>query len=417
MGGPLESVTGVPVLEFNVMRGIRPEQAVCPVHLVLSAGLHTAALLTGLQNSAVPMEWLRDFSVLMGAAFTCSIALVFVKRQSARLLLFILRITVFFIIGIPFGSSITVEGLILTSIILDFHFQLPPLRAIWFSLLLISAVLIFQQDFSIYNLRSGKPDGIDLILLGLWGGLVNFFTGLFNLTLSIYLEKKQEIEYQYSVIDELIGANRGYLEYASSIEAESTERERKRIITELHDIVGQSFTNILAITNASKKHPPGEEELEDVFSVIRSQAQSGLMETRSVLYRLHTFKEIRHRGLKELHNLISIFERSTKVTVKTDWSNYPWNPGSALNAVVYKVVRESLINSFRHGKATLVDIHFWKLQHRINIHIQDNGTGASIIKKGIGLKSMEDEVKKQGGTIRFEGSAGGFGVHFQLPAP
>lgn len=398
------------------MRRIKPEEAVSSVHFILTAGLHVIALLTGLGNTTLPAEWIRDFRVLMAVTSACAVTLIFVRKKPALLLFFILRIATFLLIGIPFGNRIMVEVTILASIILTLHFRFPPIRAALVSLLLISAVLIFQQDFSVYGLHRGKPDIVNLVILGLSGGIFTLFAGLFNRIFSLYQENKRELEYQYSVIDGLIGANRGYLEYASNVEVESTEKERKRIITELHDIVGQSFTNILAITDASRKHPPGQGELEDVFSVIRSQAQSGLRETRSVLYRLHTFKDVRHKGLKELHHLISTFEQSTRVAVRTDWSNYPWDPGSPLNAVVYKVVRESLINSFRHGKASLVDIHFWKSGNRINIHIRDNGTGAAVIKKGIGLKSMEDEVKKQGGTIEFESSARGFGVHFQLPA-
>jgi len=397
---------------------IAPERTIIPVHLILTAGLHGIAFLTGLrgmESLPVPPEWTRDFCVLTALTFACSAALVFNRKKSVMLFLFTIRFLSFFIIGIPFGDRVTTEFFLLTSVILEIFFCLPFLPAACVSVPVLLMTLFLQQDFSVYFLTSASPGITSTLALAAWGVMMILLGGFLNSLYHSYLNSRRETEYQQSVINELIGANRGYLEYATNVEVESTEKERKRIITELHDIIGQSFTNILAITDASAKHPPSEEELEDVFSVVRSLARSGLQETRSVLYRLHTLKTVKQRGLKELYNLISIFEQSTKVKVTADWSNYPWNPGSVLNNVVYKVLREALINSFRHGKATSVSVHFWKVGNRVNVDIQDNGSGAAVIKEGIGLSSMQEQVRLAEGTIRFASSARGFGIHFELP--
>jgi len=397
---------------------IPSEKLIPGIRVFISLVLTYLAVVSGLKeiNSlSVPDTWMRDFLILLGFSAVSSLGLVAVKGNAVRLLLLAVRFTTIFIIGIPFGEYLSTEFVLLTALILDITFSLPVKPAIAVTALAVAGSAAGQMDFSVYYFPAGVPSKTTLTAYIFWGAAFSFFCLYVNFLRAQYKNKINESDHRGMVIEELIGANRGYLEYAAEVEMETSEKERKRIITELHDVVGQSFTNILAITDMAEKHPPDSEELEDLFSVVRSQARYGLDETRAVLYKLHTFKPTAATGLLDLNRLIAVFTKSTNLKVDVNWANLPWDLGSQYNDVVFNVIREALINSFRHGKATQISIHFRMGNQVLDIDITDNGQGAKSIIKGIGLTTMEERVNRVKGKILFKSREGEFSIHAKLP--
>jgi signal transduction histidine kinase len=80
------------------------------------------------------------------------------------------------------------------------------------------------------------------------------------------------------------------------------------------------------------------------------------------------------------------------------------------------VVQESLMNSFRHGKASRVRIFLRRQDEDIVLKVSDNGMGAAIFVEGIGLAGMRERLGKLGGTLSARGVAGGFDVIASVPA-
>ncbi|RKX89021.1 MAG: hypothetical protein DRP70_05055 [Spirochaetes bacterium] len=394
------------------------EKSTSLIRVLISLVLSYLALVSGLKDIAslsVPDTWIRDFLILLGLSALTSLGLVAVKKTSMILLLLAIRFITIVLIGIPFGELLSTDFVLLTALILDITFSLPLKPALAVLVLGIPVCLVSQMDFSVYYFKAGTPSEVALYAYGSWAVVFSIFGMYINSLRAQFYLKINESDHRKLVIEELVGANRGYLEYATAVELETSEKERKRIITELHDVVGQSFTNILAITDMAEKHPPDSEELEDLFSVVRSQARYGLDETRAVLYKLHTFKPIVAIGLRDLNRLIAVFSRSTHMKVDVNWANLPWDLGTEYNDTVFKVIRESLINSFRHGKATQISIHFRIDNNVLFIDITDNGQGAKSIKKGIGLSTMEERVARVKGTIDFKSGEREFSVHVRLP--
>ncbi|CAA0185586.1 tetratricopeptide repeat protein [Tenacibaculum maritimum] len=70
--------------------------------------------------------------------------------------------------------------------------------------------------------------------------------------------------------------------------------------------------------------------------------------------------------------------------------------------VLYRLLRELLVNMKKHSKATLVVITFFKLKNSIKVQYKDNGIGAkeAVIKNG--LQNMETRINSIGGSIIFE---------------
>lgn len=396
------------------------EKATLVIRILISLVLSFLAIVSGLKDIGfigVPDTWLRDFLILLSISSVSSLGLAAVKRTSVILLLLSVRGVTVLLMGLPFGEQLSTEFILITALISDITFSLKMKPAIAFLSGVLPLCLISQMDLNVYYSQAGVPSEISFFAYGLWAVVYSIF-GLYIGSLRSRLDLiSNESDHRKSVIEELIGANRGYLEYATAVELETSEKERKRIITELHDVVGQSFTNILAITDMAEKQPPDTEELEDLFSVIRSQARYGLDETRAVLYKLHTFQPIVATGLRELNRLITVFTKSTHLKVDVNWANLPWDLGQEYNSTVFNIIRESLVNSFRHGKATRISIHFRVESGELFVDIVDNGRGTKSIKKGIGLSSMEERVAGLKGEIHFQSRENEFSVHVRLPLP
>lgn len=58
--------------------------------------------------------------------------------------------------------------------------------------------------------------------------------------------------------------------------------------------------------------------------------------------------------------------------------------------ILYRVIQESLNNAVRHGHATNIDIIINFGLNKIVTTIKNNGEGCKDIKKGFGIKGMED---------------------------
>jgi len=387
------------------------------VHAYISLFLLYMAYRQGLKTIPyfLPAQWHRDFNILMSVSVFLSLLLLVISNRPARLLIIIIRFIAVILTGLPFGSSLTAETLLMAGLIIDICFSLSFNTALLFLITGIGISLITQTNIPVYSVTVFKPSGNNLLLYFASLAGISFLGLLFRYLVDLLIKRTSELNEKMKIIENLIGANRGYLEYASSIEEESSEKERKRIITELHDVIGQSFTNILAIVNAATKHLPEEEELEDVFSVIQNQASNGLSETRAVLYKLHTFQPSTPPGTQEINRLIKVFTKSTGVKVDVNWANLPWDLGPELNTLVFNIIRESMINSFRHGKATRINIHFRIEKSILFLSITDNGLGASSFKKGIGLTTMEERVHGAGGNIKFSSMGKEFSVYAELP--
>ncbi|MEQ8190318.1 MAG: ATP-binding protein, partial [Candidatus Eremiobacterota bacterium] len=75
-------------------------------------------------------------------------------------------------------------------------------------------------------------------------------------------------------------------------------------------------------------------------------------------------------------------------------------------------IRELLTNSAKHGHASLVNIHFKWHEHKIEVNIDDNGTGfdskksVSIKNTGFGLFSIRERIRYLGGYFNIRSEEG-----------
>jgi signal transduction histidine kinase len=85
-----------------------------------------------------------------------------------------------------------------------------------------------------------------------------------------------------------------------------------------------------------------------------------------------------------------------------------------VKTVIYRISQEALNNIAKHSKADLVRLSLEKKESKIELIIQDNGTGFDFEKilsmerpkRGLGLTSMRERTELSGGTFSIESTRG-----------
>jgi signal transduction histidine kinase len=262
----------------------------------------------------------------------------------------------------------------------------------------------------------GTPDPAEtavIVLLVVGVGMVSY--RLKALEVELMAERERNDHLHASVI-QLTSANTEFLEQANSAGEASAIEERHRITRDLHDVVGQTLTNIIMMMDASlHRQTDDPDEIAKLFRWVRKQAQTGLEETRRVLYELRAVKPPALRGVKALKKLIDTFARLSRIKPQVSWGNLPWTFDPDQETAVHHLLQSSLSNAFRHGSATQVDIHFQVEEGILHIMIRDNGSGGSVASFGIGQRGMSERLAPWGGTVTFRSEPFGYIVLATLP--
>jgi len=365
----------------------------------------------------IPPEWAFDLSIVGILSFALSVVLFFSARRRRRTtIVLVVRIFLFNIMSAPAARDpVIVYSLALCLFVeIGYYLSFPRnLVAASVGVVVSSAFYSFYRLIGVSFSLDLAYEALALLLLVIGAGM---FAGILRFLSDAFLDKEREIGALNSALVQLTNANAGFLKYASSIERTAVLSERKRITRDLHDIVGQTFTNIIAMMDAVLRRPI-EDGLETnrLHQWTRDHAQEGLQQTRAVLYQLRALPESELSGSQAVKNLASTFEQSTGVKVELEWTNLSMVVSSDVNVAVYHVIQEALVNALRHGKATRVRITFWKEQSDLCLTIRDNGAGGDQGTKGIGHAGMEERILNLGGSIAFENVADGYRVSVRIP--
>lgn len=254
--------------------------------------------------------------------------------------------------------------------------------------------------------------GVIVVCLCLFGFLLHWVQRS-GIRLEVMGERNDKL---HASVLQLTSANTEFLEQANTASEESAVLERHRITRDLHDVVGQTLTNIIMMMDAAlhrSVHDPV--ETVKLLRWIRKQAQTGLEETRSVLYELRALKPARIRGLRALKALVETFSRLSRIKTKVEWGNLPWTFDPGQETAVYHLVQESLSNAFRHGSASRIDLHFQVEKGVLHIMVRDNGKGGPDAALGLGQRGMEERLARWGGSVSFQSQPYGYMVTAAMP--
>jgi signal transduction histidine kinase len=189
------------------------------------------------------------------------------------------------------------------------------------------------------------------------------------------------------------------------------EQERKRISEELHDNISQNLAFSKIKISALRESSP---ELAKDLDETRELIDQTIKFTRSlifdlsppVLYELGFYSAVEWfaEKIQEKHG----------ITVEFDFQGKPNEPQGEMSVLLFKTVRELLLNIVKHAKARKAWISITSEGDRIMINVQDDGIGfdtsktdlSSIEDRGFGILNIRERIRYLGGTFEITSQQG-----------
>ncbi len=202
------------------------------------------------------------------------------------------------------------------------------------------------------------------------------------------------------------------------------ERERYRIATELHDRIAQS----LVVSKLRLETVRDSDSLADLAKVLNETAKSIEQIIQDV--RLLTF-ELRSPILNELGFEDAVAEWLTeqidkKHDIATEFEDdgQPKPLDDDILAVLFRDVRELLVNAVKHAHATKIKVSVCRVDEQICVSVEDNGVGfnpakalSMAVRTGrFGLFSIREQLEELGGHLEIK-STPGHGTRTTVTAP
>ncbi len=209
--------------------------------------------------------------------------------------------------------------------------------------------------------------------------------------------------------------------YATEAEEKSRQKERKRLIRDIHDIVGYTLVNVSVMMELcidyfnNKKN----DELIKQIEKVKSHVREGHEQLRYSLRTLSMFYEETLKGIAAYKKVINTFRDSTGIVIDVEFTNVKFEYSLEIDIFIIRLLQEGLINSYRHGRSTRVNIHFFEAifgsDNHLIISIRDNGKGADDYVEGIGFRGMKERVLNLNGEITFSNVNEGFQIRAKIP--
>jgi PAS domain S-box-containing protein len=226
----------------------------------------------------------------------------------------------------------------------------------------------------------------------------------------------QDITDRKKLEEELLQKELDKQRVISKATIDTQERERSEIGKELHDNVNQVLTTTKLYLELARSEAALKDEL-----IKKSEAniQYVINEIRQLSRSLMN-PSLGDLGLVDsIHDLIENIKATRKL-------NVVWEAPASIEAAlpenlgltIYRIIQEGLNNAVKHARATTVYLSLAKTTNGIRLVIKDDGIGFNVekIKKGTGLKSIQNRVYLTHGTLQID-SAPGIGctltIHFK----
>jgi signal transduction histidine kinase len=379
-----------------------------------SLGCHVLALAAGVPAVQRRLPFADEVILLVLLALALSAASAVVRRYGVFVSLHAVRATALWLISrMQVGAGYTLELAVMVSLLLDGALYGGVRFASWSGPILVTAVVAGQWASSAAgsDLLAGKA--LPLAFFAVAGCVAGPLLVLYRERL---VDSNQRVADLENAVASLSTANRDYQAYSQGLESKTASAERNRITRDLHDTVGYALTNIIVMMDAAKVMAgSGAGGLPQMLEDARTHAEDALQETREILYRLRSLREIPAQGLRAVAQLVQAFGEATGVSVRLNYGNVPFSFGREIDATVFRFVQEGLTNAFRHGGAGEVTVHLWQRESEIALTVRDNGRGAMQVADGIGLAGMKERLAALGGALEAANVEGGFELRATIP--
>jgi len=240
-------------------------------------------------------------------------------------------------------------------------------------------------------------------------------SGKFN-TQFVTLSEKDELGLALiHMRDELKTFNERELKLARERAAallEGQENERRRIIKELHDGVGQLLTAIRIRVDALEN----ENELKDE---IKARINETIDEVKRISYNVMPQAIVDYGLEAALKGLCDNVKKYAQFSIDFRYvQEHEHKLNFEISIAVFRIAQEGLNNIVKHSGATHVNLHLLDHQDEIYLILEDNGNGfdEKKIQFGFGLRNIRERAKLLNGTAEIQSTPGeGTVVEVHIP--
>jgi two-component system NarL family sensor kinase len=194
---------------------------------------------------------------------------------------------------------------------------------------------------------------------------------------------------------------------------EGQENERKRIVQELHDGIGQLLTGIRLRVQMLNESDPSRNEIMELIN-------ETIAEVKRISYNVMP-NAIVDFGLEAaLKGLCENARKASKLSVDFKYVKEVDQRLSFETSIgVFRIVQEGFNNIMKHSGASEVDLHVLADEHELYFLLKDNGQGFDTVatkpSPGIGLYSMKERAQLLDGSLEIYSSTEGTTVEGRIP--
>ena len=202
------------------------------------------------------------------------------------------------------------------------------------------------------------------------------------------------------------------------------DKERREIATALHDSVGQILA-FLKMELGDLLRGELTDDVREKLNRIRDQVNEAITRTRSLTFEISP-PELYTLGLESaIEELAERFGRERQLVCRVHDCEEDVSLSDQVRVLLYRSVRELLINAAKHAQARAVDIALSRKGSCIEIIVEDDGVGCDLSRVaagakheagGFGLYSIRERLTHMGGQVSIE-SDDGRGTRVILLAP
>ncbi|WP_393959287.1 sensor histidine kinase [Priestia megaterium] len=225
-----------------------------------------------------------------------------------------------------------------------------------------------------------------------------------------YEQKFDEMRVSMQKLQKHVNENKEYVrqsQYASKLE------ERNRLSQEIHDKIGHSMTGALIQMEAAK-HVMKQDE-EKALSLLQNAitiSKEGIEEIRLTLKSIKPPAE--QIGISRLKLFIGEFEAKHSIAMPLVYKGNLDLITPLQWKIIHENMTEAITNALKYAEATVIAIELHVLNKMVKVEVKDNGKGALLFQKGLGIAGMEERAASINGTVIVDG-ANGFSVTTLLP--
>lgn len=240
------------------------------------------------------------------------------------------------------------------------------------------------------------------------------------------ISQQNELKANVAQLNELLQQNEvlnGRIRRAAARTTALNEKNLRRISADLHDGPAQDLAlALLRIESLSEAFEDANPEVSKDFRTIQLATESAMEELRTISAGLR-LPEIAPISLTEtIQRAVHDFEKKTHCVVTLTLGNLPEQAPLPVKITAYRVLKESLANSFRHASGKGLAVHVYPSSDvaEVTVEISDSGAGFDLentaVYNRLGLVGMRERVELLGGQFELHSAIGhGTTIRAHLP--